>query len=81
MIADASTLADLSAQSERDDVVIIELLYRQQWVRFDVSAMEALHVAPDVLMARYFHQALEVVGLPRSAEADRVSVVVNPVSV
>lgn len=58
-------LAQLSAQSERDDVVLIEVLYRDKWVQFDISAMEAKYLSPEELMKRFFAKALAAVSLPR----------------
>ena len=43
--AEQFRLVALSAQSERDDVVLIEMLYRDHWVRLDVSAMEAQYLS------------------------------------
>ncbi len=58
-------LSVLSAQSERDDVVLIEVLYRDKWVQFDVSAMEAKYLSADELVQRYLKKAFDAVSLPR----------------
>ncbi len=56
--ADAQRVRDLSALSDYADTVFVEVVYRNKWVRFDISAMEAKYLTPDVLMSRYFGKAL-----------------------
>ena len=75
--AEQFRLVALSAQSERDDVVLIEMLYRDHWVRLDVSAMEAQYLSAEELVKRYLVPAFEAMQLHRTAalaEASAVSV-------
>lgn len=67
---DRARLWALSAQSSRDDVVLVEMLYRGQWIRFDISHLEAVHVDAATLFARYFGKALTAVGIDRAPAAD-----------
>ena len=67
-------LKALAAQSERDDTVLFEVLYRNRWVRFDVSVMEVQYLSETDLMKRYLIPALAAVQLNRrAAEADPAS--------
>ena len=66
-IADQGRLSRLAAQSERDDTVLIEVLYRNRWVRFDVSVMEIQYLSDADLIKRYLMPALEAVHLNRRA--------------
>lgn len=63
--ADAARLADLSAQSTAQDAVFVELLYRDRWVRFDLSVMTIQH--GDVAAA--FRAALTDLGVPEAVTA------------
>lgn len=65
--AEQQRLRDLSGQSIREDTVIVEVLYLDQWVRFDLSAMEAQYLSAADLVVRYLAPALQAVKLPRAA--------------
>lgn len=68
--ADLRRMSVLSAQSKRDDVLLIEVLFHDRWVRFDLSLLEAKHVAAMTLFERYFGKALSAVGIARDPAAD-----------
>ena len=66
--ADRARLARLSAASKEHDAVLVEVLYGDKWVRFDLSAMQLQHVAD---VARdHFARALVDVGAPPPVTAD-----------
>lgn len=66
-------LAHLAAQSDAEDVVFVELVYRGKWVRFDLSAMQAQYLTAEALVARYLSPALAAVSLPRDAAGSSAS--------
>ena len=61
--AELDRLARLSAQSDRDDVAIVEIIYKDRFVRFDISTMQAHHLTAAQLVARCFVEAFEAVHL------------------
>lgn len=63
----------LSAQSERDDVAIIEIVYRGRWCKFDISAMQASFLTLEQLVDRCFRQPFEVVQLPLAPSQGQLS--------
>ena len=65
---DVARLARLSAVSTEEDTVLIEVLYRDRWVRFDVSTIQLQHARADVREA--FEKALADVGAPQAVVAD-----------
>ena len=68
--AERAHLRALSQQSTRDDTVLVELVYRGHWARFDMTAMEAQHLPLAELVTRYLAPALAAAGITRSAGAD-----------
>ena len=72
--ADQARLSKLAAQSERDDTVLIEMVYRTHWVRFDVSVMEMQYLSAADLVTRHILPALRGLQITeRAAEADPAS--------
>lgn len=71
--ADRLRLSTLAGQSERDNTVLVEFVFRDQWVRFDISKLEAEHVTGVTLFERYFGKALAAVGIPRDAADSSLS--------
>ena len=72
--ADQARLSTLAAQSERDDTVLIEMVYRTHWVRFDVSVMEMQYLSAADLVTRHLLPALRALQITeRAAEADPAS--------
>lgn len=62
--ADQMRRKSLAAASEDRDCVFVEMLYRDRWVTFDISAMEAKFLPLNVIVQRYFAQAFSDLQLP-----------------
>ena len=50
-------LQRLAAQSEHDDALIVELVYHDKFVQFDISAMELKYLSMADIIDRYFAKA------------------------
>ena len=61
---EAARLAALNAQSERDDVALVEIVYKGRFARFDISTMQAQYLTPQQLVERCFVEAFKAVQLP-----------------
>lgn len=57
-------MARLSGQSREEDTLIVELVYRGQFVQFDISTTELAHLDRAALYARYFERAFADVQAP-----------------
>ena len=68
--ANAERLADLSALSKEHDAVLVEVLYRDRWVRFDIATMQLRHLPRADVIAATFSKALADVGAPEELTAD-----------
>lgn len=62
--AEHRRLAALTRESIANDIVQVEVLYRDRWTRFEISVLEVQHLTPEVLWRRYLTRALEGVGAP-----------------
>jgi hypothetical protein len=72
-MADDAIIADgrlhrLAAQSFNTDKIIIEMLYCDRVVTFDIPFMEAKYVAPSELFRRYFVKAFAAINVPIEGE-------------
>ncbi len=67
--AERRRLAALTEESIANDIVQIEVLYRERWVRFEISVLEVQHLPSDVLWRRYLTKALSDVRAPAAIEA------------
>lgn len=63
-IVERERLLELSKQSARDDVALVEIVYRGRWVKFDISSMQASFLTLEQLVDRCFRQPFEVLALP-----------------
>lgn len=57
-------LQALSAQSERDETLIVELVYRGRYCQFDVSAMEMKYLPLEEVVRRHFAKGFAAVQVP-----------------
>jgi len=71
--ADQQRLIALAAQADRDDVALIEMVYRGRWVRFDISTMQLSFLTLEQLVDRCFRQPAEVIGLPLAPSVGQLS--------
>lgn len=72
--ADAERLAALSGISCANNSVHLEVLYRDRWVRFDLSGMETLFASPSDLFTRHFDRVFKDLGLDRSSAVQDTAV-------
>lgn len=70
---DLERLQRLSADSILREVVHVEVLFHDHWIRFDVSPIELQHLTPAVLWDRYVARALADLDVPGMWTADPVA--------
>ncbi len=58
---DRKTLPQLAAQSADEDTLIVELVYHDRYVQFDISAMELKYLPMAEIIARHFSKAFAAV--------------------
>ena len=68
--AERQRLADLAAISKETDSVQCEVLFRDRFVRFDISVLEVQHLSDRELLDRYLRKAFHDVGAPAAVRAD-----------
>lgn len=61
-------LAALSAKSSDEDVLLVELVYRNKYATFDVSTLELQHLPLDAIIRRYFVGAFAAIDVPTSEQ-------------
>ena len=66
-------LATLAAISTDQDAVIIEVVYRNRVVQFDIHAMELKHLPMTEIIDRYFRQAFADVQVTTAEETPQVA--------
>lgn len=71
---DLERLQRLSADSILREVVHVEVLFHDKWIRFDVSPIELQHLTPQVLWERYAARTLTDLDVPGIRTADPVAV-------
>ena len=62
--AEQARLAQLSADSTEREVVLIEVVYRNQWARVDIDQLVLQHVPLEELVQRYLDPVFRAVGAP-----------------
>jgi hypothetical protein len=60
-------LATLAAQSENEDVVLVEMVYRSKWVTFDMGAMELKYLSLSEIAERYLKPAFDALSVARES--------------
>lgn len=71
--AEQRRLRRLRAQSEREDTLLVEVVYRDRYVTFDLPSMEARYLSVEALITRYLWPALQGLELTRATDADSSS--------
>ena len=62
--AEADRLAHLAHQSASQDVAFVEIVYKNCYVQFDISTMQAQHLTAQQLLERCFAKPFADVHLP-----------------
>lgn len=62
--ADEERIAELSRVSKEKNVAFVEMVYKNNFVRFDIAAMQAQCLTPEQLVTKFFAQAFADIGLP-----------------
>ncbi len=60
----------LSARSDEEDVVLVEMVYRGKWVTFDMGAMELKYLSLGDIAERYLQPALAALAVAREGSGE-----------
>lgn len=66
----ARRLKRLAGQSADQDALLVEMVFHDRYVQFDISAMELQHVPIEELWRRHIAPALTAVHVPPQVVAD-----------
>ena len=57
-------LADLAAKSHNEDTILVEMVYCNKYVQFDMPFMQVKYLPIEEIVRRYFEHAFAAIDVP-----------------